>query len=102
MCTTFKTSIRRDRMASVSFRKDGSVDHAYTYILGMAMHGDPKLTIVVENAFEIIFSDEIEVFKKMLCFIEHDNPKLFRKGWKMLEERRKLLKNEMKRYTLKL
>lgn len=101
MCT-FKTSIRRDRMASISFNKDGTVDHAYTYILGMALCGDPRLNIVVENAFEIIFSDEIEVFKNMLYFIEHTNPKLFKKGYDMLEERKELLKNEIDRYTLKL
>ena len=48
---TFKTSLRRDRMASISFKEDGSVDHAYTFILGMALKGNPKLQVVVENAF---------------------------------------------------
>lgn len=99
MCT-FKTSIRRDRMASITFNDDGSVNHAYTYILGMALCDDPRLTIVVENAFEIIFSDEIEVFKKMLYFIKNTNPKLYKKGWDMLEERKKLLRKEVERYTL--
>ena len=99
MCT-FKTSIRRDRMASISFDENGKVNHAYTYILGMAMRDNLRLNIVVENAFEIIFSDEIDVFKEMLRFIEYSEPKLYKKGLKMLEERRELLKKEVEKYTL--
>lgn len=96
---TFKTSIRRDRMASVTF-KEGSVDHAYTYLLGMAMCGDKKLSIIVDNAFEIIFSDEVDVFKEMIRFLEDKNPQLYSKGKKMLKERKKLLYKEASKYSL--
>ncbi len=99
MYTTFKTA-KKCRLASIAFREDGSVEHAISYFLGYAGSGDPRLQYVIDNVFNIIFADDIEEFKRMLKFIEHSNPNLFKKGWEMLEEKKSYLRKEVEKYTL--
>ena len=100
MCTTTFKSSKKQRHAIICLREDGTVDHVYSYIMGYAMEGNPKLLHIINNVFDIILADDVETFKKMVRFLEGKNSELCKKGKEKLEEMKELYEREAKKYTL--
>ena len=76
------------------------MDHVYSYIMGYAMEGNPKVLHIINNVFDIILADDVETFKKMVRFLEGKNSELCKKGKEKLEEMKELYEREAKKYTL--
>lgn len=61
---------------------------------------DDDFSSFVDKAFETIMSSEIETFKAMLMKIKDSEPEYYQKGIEMLENKKKALLEEAKKYSI--